>query len=128
MENFDQEIQEILHKQQILERFKSNSQNENISCDAYAIQIASQCRYKSPVGMRIMRVLAYAFAAFLLLFTLIFTVIMLLGAMLTKIPIEDSSAMLFMQPPPYQSVSPIESSDYSISLTLNFSAHMGTPH
>lgn len=127
MENFNQEIQTILHKQQVLERFKSNYQNENISNDAYAIQIATQCRHKPPLIVRITRVLAYAFAAFLLLFILIYTVIMLLGVLLPKIPIEDSSAILFIQPPLYQSESPIESSGCSTSFTMLFPEHPETP-
>lgn len=101
MESLNQNIQKILHKQQILEFLKTGRQQDYVTNDAYAANITAQCRRKPPIVMRILKISAYIFSVLLLLFCLLFSVIYLLLETLSNIPIPDSSAMFFAQPSLY---------------------------
>lgn len=67
----NQEISELLHRQQVLESIKTGSRNENILSNAYAKNIISQCRHhNSP--LRLLRTISVAaFITVNLLFAII---------------------------------------------------------
>ncbi len=89
MEFFHQEIQEILHRQQILELLKANRQNTYIFHDIYAARIIAHYRHKTSTARQFKTVLAYLLIACIPFCGLLFMLI--LGAMLLLSGTEPST-------------------------------------
>ncbi len=96
MNNFDYEIREILHKQQVLEYLKTDSRGIDISSSAYTQIIIDQYRPKNSFGKLMQKVLAYSFIAIILFSTVITILCLLLSALFPEITDSDfiTSVML----------------------------------
>lgn len=81
MEAFNQEISELLHRQQVLESIKAGSRNEDILSNAYAKNIISQCRHhNSPLGLlRTIPVAAFIAVNLLFAITVLFFISIVLS-------------------------------------------------
>lgn len=101
MESWNQNIQKILYKQQVLEFLKAGRQQDSVSSDAYAASITAQCRRKPPTVTRILKISAYIFTVLLLLFCLLMGMIHLLSVLFSNTTFPDSTAMFFAQPSLY---------------------------